>query len=264
MDDLNSALLLASINGNDNDEEDTIDYFVVDNDFRSISIPQSKKILGVESDDDVNVLYFKVPRMYGPIDLGDFSYRINYMNANQDLDMYLVTDKEVFDDYITFSWTVGRNACRYYGNVSFIVCARISDGGGTVTKEFNTAVHTLSVLRGLEVDTEAMYEEYQDIIEQLLINVQSAISEISEISNQVNEKAPVIYDTASGIVSSFQDGADTMPLKSLVVNIKPVQDLHGYDHPWPAGGGNNRLNPETVPDENFYINRGNGNIGSPG
>lgn len=50
-------------------------------------------------------------------------------------------------------------------------------------------------------------------------------------------------DTASGSVASFPDGADDVPLKSLVVGIEPVQDLHGYDSPWPAGGGKNLLNP---------------------
>lgn len=45
-------------------------------------------------------------------------------------------------------------------------------------------------------------------------------------------------DTASGSVASFSDGAE-LPLKSLTVNIDPVQDLHGYDSPWPAGGGAN-------------------------
>jgi hypothetical protein len=32
-----------------------------------------------------------------------------------------------------------------------------------------------------------------------------------------------------------------MPIKSLVANIEPVQDLHGYDPPWAAGGGRNLL-----------------------
>ena len=32
--------------------------------------------------------------------------------------------------------------------------------------------------------------------------------------------------------------------RDLVVGIEPVQDLHGYDHPWPAGGGKNLVNPE--------------------
>ena len=30
-------------------------------------------------------------------------------------------------------------------------------------------------------------------------------------------------------------------IKKLAVDISPIQDLHGYDHPWPAGGGVNVL-----------------------
>ena len=53
------------------------------------------------------------------------------------------------------------------------------------------------------------------------------------------KKAPVITDSASGSIASFTDGADDLPVKELKVGIEPVQDLHGYDHPWPAGGGKN-------------------------
>ena len=34
--------------------------------------------------------------------------------------------------------------------------------------------------------------------------------------------------------------AKAKPAKSLVVGMEPVQDLHGYDSPWPAGGGKNK------------------------
>ena len=47
--------------------------------------------------------------------------------------------------------------------------------------------------------------------------------------------------TASGPIASFPDGADGVPVKSLTVDIGPVQDLNGYDNPWPAGGGKNLL-----------------------
>jgi len=49
-------------------------------------------------------------------------------------------------------------------------------------------------------------------------------------------------DTASGSIASFSDGAE-LPIKSLTVDIEPIQDLNGYDNPWPAGGGKNLLNP---------------------
>lgn len=40
---------------------------------------------------------------------------------------------------------------------------------------------------------------------------------------------PYVVDSASGSIASFSDGADDIPLKSLVVNIDPVQDLSNGD-----------------------------------
>jgi hypothetical protein len=59
-------------------------------------------------------------------------------------------------------------------------------------------------------------------------------------------KAAAIYETASGEIASFSDGADDMPMPSVKVAIEPIQDLHGYDSPWPAGGGVNKCNPNEV------------------
>lgn len=46
-------------------------------------------------------------------------------------------------------------------------------------------------------------------------------------------------EQASGAVASF--ATDIGKLKECVVEIEPVQDLHGYDSPWPPGGGKNLL-----------------------
>lgn len=62
---------------------------------------------------------------------------------------------------------------------------------------------------------------------------------LSDETTGLDTKAPVILNTVSGDIASFSDGADSMPIKSLVATIEPVQDLHGYDSPWPAGGGTN-------------------------
>lgn len=48
-------------------------------------------------------------------------------------------------------------------------------------------------------------------------------------------------DTASGSIVSFSDGADGVPVRSVTVDIEPIQDLHGQDAPYPAGGGKNLL-----------------------
>ena len=58
---------------------------------------------------------------------------------------------------------------------------------------------------------------------------------------QTEVAATLITDTASGAIASFPDGADGVPVKSLTVDIEPVQDLHGQANPYPAGGGKNLI-----------------------
>ena len=77
-------------------------------------------------------------------------------------------------------------------------------------------------------------------------------SAVNDPDNGLETKASAIINTASGAIASFSDGADGMPIKKLVVNVEPQQDLHGYDHPWPAGGGANLLDPEKCSVENAY------------
>lgn len=52
-----------------------------------------------------------------------------------------------------------------------------------------------------------------------------------------------VYDEVdvSGRVVQFSAGEAGLAFEKLLVQIEPVQDLHGYDHPWPAGGGANKL-----------------------
>lgn len=44
----------------------------------------------------------------------------------------------------------------------------------------------------------------------------------------------------SGLIVSFMASA-SVPLESCIAQIVPVQDLHGYDNPWPGGGGKNKF-----------------------
>lgn len=69
-------------------------------------------------------------------------------------------------------------------------------------------------------------------------------------------------DTASGAVASFPDGADDLPM-GVVVDIAPVQDLHGYDNPWPGGGGKNKFNVNAIANSD-YITVNNGVIAVTG
>lgn len=83
--------------------------------------------------------------------------------------------------------------------------------------------------------------------------VDSALSLTSEnpvqnkvVTQEINDKADVIISTASGSIAHFEDGAEA-DAKSVIAHIEPVQDLHGYDAPWPAGGGKNLYDASTFP-----------------
>lgn len=52
-----------------------------------------------------------------------------------------------------------------------------------------------------------------------------------------------IYDTTSGDIAVFDDGADGVPIRKLVATIDAGQDLHGYSHPWIGGYGKNLYAP---------------------
>ena len=157
----------------------------IDNELRTISIPSTVKLLGVESDDDVNRIEFEMPRHYGEFDLSTFSVRVNYMNANGDGDIYKVVDLVANEEKMNFSWLVGRTAFMYKGDVQFVVCLKKIAEDFVVEQEFNTTVASLPVLQGLEPD-EQLIQRYPDIIEQILKYMETPVSS-EEIGKAVEE-----------------------------------------------------------------------------
>ena len=69
------------------------------------------------------------------------------------------------------------------------------------------------------------------------------VPDYDQISDDIEtlQKSVYITDTVSGSVASFPDGANNIPVKSLMAQITPVQDLHGQSSPWPAGGSKNLI-----------------------
>ena len=149
---------------------------IINDDLRTMEIPKSITLLGVESDDDVNRIQFQMPKMYSGFDLSKFQARINYMNANGTGDVYIADDLAIDGDdpsLMNFSWLVGRTACAYKGETKFIVCLKLFDVDAKVIKEFNTTVYSLPVLEGLET-TEIVVQQNPDIIEYILNMIEKA------------------------------------------------------------------------------------------
>ena len=142
-------------------------YCEIDPETREISVPETYRIIGVESDEDVERVWFKCPKIVGDnIDLSTLFIYVNYENASGEKDRYYCQDMSVEGDFITFSWLISRKCAKTRGTVRFIVCAKKSQEDD-VTNEWNTTVAESEVLEGLEPD-ESFEETQTDIINQIL------------------------------------------------------------------------------------------------
>ena len=93
----------------------------------------------------------------------------------------------------------------------------------------------------------AIINSQMDAINESFSNISSDLTTIRPLLKNATIGA-YPTDTARGSIASFTDGAEGIPVKSLSVDLEPVQDLNGYDNPWPAGGGKNKLKVELTSD----------------
>lgn len=161
---------------------------VIDPETRVIDVPAEYQLLGVESDEKVERMYFQCPKIVGDnIDLSKLALRVNFRNANNQKDQYIVDDVEISGDNITFSWLLSRRVTQYKGNVSFIVCA-VKASGEEITNEWNTTLATAQVLEGLEADI-TLPEEDTDVVKQLIAVATQKITDVQNATSSANTAA---------------------------------------------------------------------------
>lgn len=160
-------------------EDDGI--FVIDGESRTIIVPDSERLFGVEGDKDVERKYFQCPKIVGDnIDLSQHQIYVSYVFTTTENNtifptigngLYHCEDVEVSGDNITFSWLLSGNVFANPGFIAFKVMAKKSEGSELKTK-WNTAPAIGTVLLTVP-DGEEIAEEYPDIINQLLTKMES-------------------------------------------------------------------------------------------
>lgn len=139
---------------------------------RTINVPQSLQLFGVESDEKAERRYFRCPQIVGDnIDLSALKLQINILNANGDPDIYEIDDMEIDGEDITFSWLLSRKVTAYKGTITFAFCAKKVNADGSASNEWNTTINQqCKALQGLEVE-EAIVSQNPDILEQILLRL---------------------------------------------------------------------------------------------
>lgn len=230
---IEEALAVAST-GNVESLQTANSELIIDDVSRTIYIPDSEKIFGVESDENTDRKYFRCPRIVGDnIDLSKLQIYINYQNADgqsSGRDIYVCEDVKADGDDVTFSWRLSRKVTLYKGTIYFVVCAKKASSDGMVTNEWNTTLASGRVLEGLEPSfsqsQQAEATDYLIQLEMMLSNFADAKKEEIESKKQeVISSIPEDYGTLSTDVDRLKE--DKVDKPSIADNGKIPRAKNG-------------------------------------
>ena len=129
--------------------------FEIDEDLRTIHTPSRGNIIGVQGDNNVNHINFKMPRYYNGIDLSTFTIKINYKNALDTINSYFIDNLIFGTDTMTFSWLVSKEVTILTGTISFVV-KLFNTINDEINKFFSTAIAEGIVLPSISVEDETL------------------------------------------------------------------------------------------------------------
>lgn len=210
----------------------------IDSNTREIIFLDNSECFGVEFDKNTQRVEFSCPKIVGDnLDLTKCTCRINYMNAKGFRDSYLIDDILADGDNITFTWALKSKVTAGRGICLFIFCARQVNENGVIEKEWNTTVAKASIKRGLEANSH-IEEEYSDILESILLKINS-VSLITEVNAEsTNESVPTakaVYDALQdiGIPSGTDISLGVTATVGQTIKVKAV-DANGKPTAWEA------------------------------
>ncbi len=181
--------------------------FRIDEHLRTITIPEKGVVAGVEGDLNVNIARFTMVRYYHGRDLSKLNIRINYRNANGQVNYYTVSDATISGDSIVFSWEYAADVTQYKGNVQFVVYL-FSATNAVLKQRFFSTLGTLEVLEGLEVDSSIPASEQTDILLHLK-------KDLSAYAEEVKKSLPADYTAMTEQVGSLKEDLMNANTKSV-------------------------------------------------
>lgn len=155
------------------------EYLVIDPVARTITVPDSEKVFGVESDGNAARKHFLCPRYVGDnLDLAGMFLAVNFRNANGEEEGYLVDDVAVQGEYVTFSWELWPKVTAYKGPVQFAVCADLPNTAEKKRPDWNTTLAEGDVLEGLDPDRGDVEGETSDAMTQLRAEIKASTAAV--------------------------------------------------------------------------------------
>lgn len=139
---------------------------------KTINVPKELKYIATQFDHAAEKVTFDCPKIVGEnINLLDTVLYVNYRLPDGSMSAHKAENvrvDETDEETIHFDWTFTRNVTQYKGDIYFLVCAVKTDVSGNQILRWSTTLNSeISVTEGIE-GTEAIDEQYPDIITQIL------------------------------------------------------------------------------------------------
>lgn len=261
--DLDNIVVPDDISVQSNEERIVIDPIT-----RVINIPEDY-IIGVESDEKSDRMYFQCPKIVGDnVDLSKLKLYVNFENANKERDNYFVDDVTVSEGNILFSWLFSRKVTKYKGDVKFIVCAKKSEDN--LTLEWNTTVAKGLSLEGIEVE---LSDEEQSIASDYLIQLEKELSALAEtennrllttssnqitnITNKGSEQVQLVENTAKKALDSIPSTYTDLQKQVNEVEDRELKDANGITQELTITDGYAQLPDTATKRLNSLVIKGN-------
>lgn len=151
---------------------------------RQFTIPGADLVFGVEADNGTERKHFQCPRYVGDgLDVASCFVRINYRNANGEIDSYLVDDLKVDNANVAFTWLLHPKVTAYKGQVKFVMCLV----GPDLKLKWHTTQGTGQVLEGLEPDNSHVEDETADVVAALIAMVTAQTAAMESVGEAQRE-----------------------------------------------------------------------------
>lgn len=200
-------------------------YLIVDPDARTIEVPEVEKVFGVYGDNNAERKYFKCPRIVGnKVDLSKCYIYVNYISAATKVGQIMcdigdVDGVDTSGEEIVFSWPITRNVLdkNESTNLFFAVQAKTTTGD-TVFTTRKAEGFCYESIEG----TEAVAEEYADIVLQL-------ISRMDNVEANIGEQVAAYFKENPAVTAEYLDQT-LQPVKNDVSQLKEdLVELNEYN-----------------------------------
>lgn len=211
---------------------DADSHFRIDTISRKIINESSTKSHLMQYDHNSERFTFEIPKEIEGHNVIDCNVvEIHYLNINASTNekvegVYDVTDMQLDGDVVKFSWLISANATAFVGSLNFIIKFSCVAEDGTVDYAWHTDVYEKIKIAKTINNTDAIYTQYADVLEQWKLNVLT-------IARGTNGVSPVVNFTevADGVEISITDeqGTKSTTLKHGHTPIKGVDYFDGVD-----------------------------------